>query len=275
MRKKHINHKYLLGLYHKVNDFLTVDKGDKGNLPDIIVSFCTVVEKILKIKLHEKNPILVFDQLKCKDADLLVAITMRKEKNIETVKIAETVERFKLVFSKIFSDDELQALIEVFYIRNSFIHGYKPDDEIVFKADDVVKKIGTIWEKVSKEAASLFGEKSIKKITPKKKYSEEELEQVLIEGVKSKIKSSRDLGLFNYYEIQPVNTFNNFYPFTGEKCPRCGAYGFSLDGLDQEMFNQGIFERYPPYTFTDLYKCKKCNLELTKKEYEIAKKLNQ
>lgn len=290
MSKERINHKYLLHLYSKVDESLTSSKNIKENLPDVIVSFCVVVEKIFKIKLHDINPVLVFEQSKIKDNDSFVSVAMNKEKNIETIKIPETIDRFKLVFVDIFSDDEFQALLDIYYIRNNFIHGYKPDDEISFEVDDVIKKMGTIWEKISNQAVDLFGKDTIKMNKPKKKYSEEELEKVLSEEVKKKIQSTGNeydspFSLSNFRsDYQDVSSdivrYSARYPtsfgFLGEQCPRCGSNEFSLDVPDTDVFSISTVRlRGSRKNFSDLYKCKKCNLELTRKEYEIAKKLKE
>ena len=65
MKKEEYN--YLFYLYNRINDFLSDEKWKDHELGDIIVSFCTVFEKILKIKLYKKNPMLVYDSRKLKD----------------------------------------------------------------------------------------------------------------------------------------------------------------------------------------------------------------
>lgn len=257
------DHKYLLGLYYKVDDYLTNNQNNQEGLPDIVVSFCIVVEKIIKIKLHKKNPVLLFDNSKIKENDALVAIISKKEKN--------------LVFKNIFSDDEMQALLDIYAIRNGFVHGYKPDSNILFDEEDVIKKLGTIWEKILNQAVILFGKDSIKKNKPKKKYSEEELEKVLEEEVRTKIKPiQRGNGIQRGYGLDGdmLQVSGSVFGFTGERCPRCGSYEFSLDDrLNSDIYSVTSVSMYPIRTFSDLYKCKKCHLELTRKEYEIVKKL--
>ena len=273
------DHKYLLHLYYKVDDYLTNNQNNQEGLPDIVVSFCIVVEKIIKIKLHKKNPVLLFDNSKIKENDALVAIISKKEKNIETSKIGEILGRFKLVFKNIFSDDEMQALLDIYVIRNGFVHGYKPDSNILFDEEDIIKKLGTIWEKISNQAVILFGKDSIKKNKPKKKYSEEELEKVLEEEVRTKIKPiQRGYGIQRGYRLDDdmLQVSGSVFGFTSEKCPRCGSHEFSLDDrLNSDIYSVTSVSMYPIRTFSDLYKCKKCHLELTRKEYEIAKKLNK
>ncbi|MEK7650664.1 MAG: hypothetical protein AAB364_02235 [Patescibacteria group bacterium] len=273
MKKK--EHKYLLYLHGRVNDYLTGNPDDKENLPDIIVSFCTVVEKILKIKLHRKNPVLIFDAGKLQDDNALATVVKKKEKDIKTAKIAGILARVKIIFSRIFSEEELQILTDVYNIRNEFNHSYKSDDEILLDPEDVVKKMGTLWGKISKQAVSLFGKDNVKTGIPKRKYSEEELEQVLIEEVRTKIKAMGETGNFIYprkWLTYNVDTAS-YYP-RGNKCPRCGSYGFSSDESDSYATN--VFSptvHFGGVSFPDLYKCKDCHLELTSKEYEIAKKL--
>ncbi|MCR4334761.1 MAG: rod shape-determining protein [Patescibacteria group bacterium] len=271
------NYKYLLRLYSVVGEYLFDVPTKQEDLPEIVVSFCIVTEKILKIKLHDENPVLVYENTKIKENDSLVAIIKGKELNIETIRIRETLDRYKLMFKNDFSDDEMQVLIDIYKVRNHFVHGYKSDAGILSDRENIVKKIGTVWEKISTQAISIFGKDLIKANKPKKKYSEEELEKVLIEEVKTKItpiKNTLETMVFGGLAI-PMYTRSSAYGYsiTGEECPRCGAYDFSLDGSDSDIFPQAASLYGSSRTFSDLYKCKKCNLELTKKEYEIAKKL--
>lgn len=273
MRKKISNHKYLLSLYSRVDEFLSDEDVAQHDLPNIIVFFCTVTEKILKIKLYNKNPILVFDGSRVKDDNSISIIALKKEKDIETLRIENIINRFSMVFRNIFTSDELQALRDLYHIRNCFVHGYKTDDKIDFDTEDILKKMGTVWEKITKQAIILFGKDIIKENKPKKKYSEEELEKVLTEEVKKKIQGTKySFGQYPY-EYQDLISYSTLI---GETCPRCGSNSFSKergeDGLEPFMFT-GISRLYSGDGIVDLYKCKKCHLELTQKEYEIAKKI--
>ncbi|KKR60954.1 MAG: hypothetical protein UU01_C0031G0014, partial [Parcubacteria group bacterium GW2011_GWA2_40_37] len=80
--------------------------------------------------------------------------------------------------------------------------------------------------------------------------------------------SAISLGYDRPYQI-PSSVFS----IGNESCPRCGAYSFSLDEINSGVIS--LSSIYNAGTFSDLYKCKSCNLELTKKEYEIAKKLKK
>lgn len=145
MQKKSKNsteQKYLLLLYRKVADFLSTESVKDEELPDVMVSFCTVIEKILKIKLHKKNPVLIFSASQLKDENSLVAVILKKEKDIETLKIKDILSRFIVVFDNYFTPDEAQALIDIYGVRNFFIHGYKADDKINFISEDIIKKNG-------------------------------------------------------------------------------------------------------------------------------------
>lgn len=269
------NYKYLLRLYSQVDDYLADVPSKQETLPETIVAFCVVTEKLFKIKLHIKNPILVYENSKTKENDALVAIVKEKELNIETIKIRETLDRYQLMFENSFSDDEVQVLIDIYNVRNHFIHGYKSDDSILTDRENMVKKMGTVWEKISAQAVSIFGNELIKANKPKKKYSEEELEKVLIEEVKTKIKSTQsDYSLFRNLSAYSSHHYD-FLTATGEKCPRCDSYGFSLESSVPDIYSVASAGLLTPVSrnYSDLYKCKSCNLELTRKEYEIAVKL--
>lgn len=285
--KNNKNFKYLLGLYSLVDDYLANVPTKQENLPDVVVSFCIATEKIFKIKLHKKNPVLVYENCKTKEDDALIAIIKERELDIETIRIRETVSRYNLMFN-FFSEDEIQVLFDIYNIRNHFVHGYKSDDNILLEKENIVKKMGTVWEKISIEAVSIFGKDLIKSNKPKKKYSEEELEKVLIEEVRKKIQSTDEYNVFSVISPRGFNYQNPIsserlsviaptaYGFmgVGDQCPRCGSYDFSLDSQDFNSVSLNSLYNYGK-TFSDLYKCKKCNLELTKKEYEIAKKLKK
>lgn len=274
MRKKISNHKYLLSLYSRVDEFLSDEDVALHDLPNIIVFFCTVAEKILKIKLYNQNPMLVFDGSRIKDDNSISIIALKKEKDIETLRIENIINRFSIVFRGIFTSDELQALRDLYYIRNCFVHGYKTDDKIDFDTEDILKKMGTVWEKITKQAIILFGKDIIKENKPKKKYSEEELEKVLTEEVKKKIQWIKHT--FEYFPYEGKNLTSSLSFSDNERCPRCGYYNFSKDRRANEIESFVFIDEPRSYInndFADLYKCKKCNLELTQKEYEIAKKI--
>ncbi|MES2087587.1 MAG: hypothetical protein V4467_01190 [Patescibacteria group bacterium] len=277
MTKKKSSHKYLLFLYSRVEEFLSSENSAEKEIPDNIVSFCIAVEKILKIKLHNKNPLLVFDTKYIQDSNSLSIIALKKEKDIETARIKEILGRFKIIFKNIFTEDEFQAISDIYELRNYFVHGYKSEDQIIFDSEDVLKKMGTIWEKVSPIATALFGKENIKNSKPKKKYTEAELEKVLEEEVEKMIKRSDNRFVVSMYD--DVIQTNSFF-HSGEQCPRCGTYGFSLGGNPNDPWALSVYDSvtgaHGMAGFeggVNLYKCKKCNLELTEKQYEIAKRI--
>ncbi|MBT6068190.1 hypothetical protein HOG48_00365 [Candidatus Peregrinibacteria bacterium] len=269
MNKKEKNYKYLLTLYALVDEYLAKVPAKQENLPEIVVAFCVVTEKILKIRLHKRNPVLAYENAKMKEDDALVSIIKRKELDIETIKLRKTLNRYQLVFNGKFSDDEIQVINDLYKLRNHFLHGHKSDDDILSDKENIVKKMGTVCVGISAQAISTFGKDVIKSNKPKKKYSETELKNVLIEEVKKKIERRKGVGL----SISPYihNDFDSLYSTSFEKCPRCGANGFSID--DSNSCFTGTFIASMNYGASDLYRCKSCNLELTRKEYEIAKEL--
>lgn len=275
--KNPASHKYLLSLYHRVDDLLSGDVSE-GNLPDLVVSFCTITEKILKIKLHNKNPLLVFDTSYLRDNISFSIAALKKEKDTKTAKIDDIIERFEIVFKKGLRSGEFQALRDVYKVRNNFVHGYKPDNEIDFDIDDITKKMSTIWLKVSKIAVTLFGKENIKTPKPKKTYTEEELEKILEEEVRKMISANPVGDLYQFvvtgssayqnFIQEPTNAYFDYTIGAGDRCPRCGSYSFLLDGGPSDIFIETLSTMRPR-----LYKCKKCHLELTEKQYEIAKRI--
>ena len=285
-KKVEKNYEYLLRLYSLVDEFLAKTSDKQDNLPEAIVAFCIVTEKLFKIRLHKENPILVYETIKVKDGDALAAVVKGIELNIETIQIRETLIRHTLIFQNEFSDDEVQVMTDIYNIRNHLIHGYKADNEIIADKENIVKKMGTVWEKISIQAQQLFSKSAIKANKPKKKYSEEELEKILTEEVKTKIKSSGGYGslpirigsMFDSSDLtQDFVKYSNrnisIFGFGGERCPRCDSLGFSLDEKNSDIFSSSISIYSYNKNLSDLYECKNCGLELTKKEFEIAKKI--
>lgn len=270
------NYKYLLRLYSLVDECLASASEGQNNLAEVVVAFCIVTEKLFKLRLHGKNPVLVYEGSRLKDDDSLVSVIKEKELSVETIRIRETLNRYKLMFQDEFSDGEMQVLSDIYNARNHFVHGYKSDDDILSDSDNILKKMGTVWSKISVQAVSIFGKDLIKANKPKKKYSEEELEKVLTEEVRTKIKSIKsEYGMYALNnDMYSMSNYMSAFGLTGEKCPRCGSYEFSLDETSPNMDALLVTRIYSQrINFSDLYKCKKCGLELTKKEYAIAKKL--
>lgn len=282
------NYKYLVSLYSRIGEYLSTEPIDVDTLPEMIVSFCVVTERMLKAKLYRKNPILVFDSSKIKEDSALTAVTLGKEDNIETIKIRQMTERLKLVFKTFLSESELQALVDIYDIRNRLVHGYKPDSKVDYSHDDVLNKMGTIWEKLAPLATTLFGKNTIKRSRPIKKYTEEELESVLIDEVRQKIKSnSHGIGMLDVTTYDIPNQVWGAQGWDGlnylrkqETCPRCGSGTFSLEANGVDSYNPFyedlVFKNYlhgSRVGSSGLYKCSKCHLELTPKEYAIAKDL--
>ena len=286
MSKQKESHKYLITLYARVDEYLGDDNADPDQLPDIVVSFCIVIERLLKIKLYKKNPVLAFEISKMKEDSALSAIVLKKDSDIETIQIRQVLERIKIVFKRAFTEDELLALVDLYSVRNDFIHSYKADSKIALNYEDVIKKMGTVWEKMGPIATALLGKGAIKRSKPKKKYSEEELEQVLIDEVKEKIKSQRVFGRTFLNDTTYETAISRVDAGWGgawglvEKCPRCSSYGFSFERSKRDLFSTSayrafnqVLEEGSDQLFSGLYKCTQCHLELTAKEYEIAKRL--
>lgn len=277
--KSNNNHKYLLNLYSRVNEFLGEESINNDDVPEVIVSFCTAVEKILKIKLYNINPVLPYDTSGSivKQDDLLPAIVLKKENNsLQTLKIESIIKRVEIIFEDEFTSGELQILNDIYKLRSCFIHGCKSDNEVEYEVDEIVRKMGTFWPKISKIAEALFGADKIKSASPKKMYSEKELEKVLEDDVKKMIHSSKmEQPLYGHNLDGDMFTPELTY---GDKCPRCGSGLFSMISENRSwatMYDSiGTFTASPEFA-TGLYKCKKCNLELTEKQYEIAKKITK
>jgi len=165
----------------------------------------------------------------------------------------------------------------LYEIRNKLIHSYKEDISIITNEDDVIKKMGAIWEKISSMIVSLFGDDAIKTSIPKKKYLDVELEAALKEEVRKKIDSRSPYSTIMRFadasiSFAPENIKDSYglseYSPPGEDiCPRCGHLTLARRN------NYSSYFAHKLTTSGDLYFCRKCNLELTKRELEMAREI--
>lgn len=273
--KKSDNYHYLIELHSSIDEYLSSSTPNHDKLQTIVVSFCIVTEKIFKIQLYKKNPLLVYNYKKLKEDDAFITIINKKERNVETISIGQLIERYSLLFDERFSGEEMQIIRDLFNIRNHFIHSHQPDNYHLNNADIIITKMGTVWSQISSQSKEIFGNSLIKVKKPKKTYSDSQLKELLKNEVKKKIEKKG-----NFDEIWSHVVLTEEYPAFGigksERCPRCGKYGF-----EKEPFNtittcatgSYYFNDFKNYNSDGLYKCKSCNLELTKKEFEIAKEI--
>ncbi len=287
-------------LYSRVDEFLAGEV-DTNDIPDIIVSFCIVVERLLKIKLYERNPLLVFEDKVITNSSIAIIALGRKTEH-HTAQIKIILGRYGIIFEKVFTEDEFQAIGDIFDLRNDFIHGYADDSSVNYDPDSIVIKIGTVWTKVSEIAVSIFGKKFIKMSNRKKKYTEKQLEKVLEEEVRKMIQSLPSLARRNEQIAVLMNSSPNleideklfaapyhvdlhsadvFRGLTGgdEVCPRCHSRSFVLtkDETNWSFYNS-LYAAVPQVlineNLSNLYKCRQCHLELTPKYYAIAKRIS-
>lgn len=288
MARKTKEYKYLLHLYSRVNKYLSDNKPKTEELEEVIVSFCTVVERVLKMKLHSKNPILIFDVSKLKDDDAISALAMKTDTSVETIKIQSTLNRFKILFKKTFSDEELISIKDIYNVRNNLVHSYLSEERVTLDKDDFIKKMSFIWPKISKLTKSLLGKERILSSTPKKSYTEAEFKKAIIDELMKKIgqpvKSNYSELLYTSDNIANGYSSHNSYD---KKCPRCqlfefgvsnkkfGASGYGIGGnisvIEAVLFNSvtSLGGDLGRYSHPQIYRCKKCNLELTQSEYEL------
>ena len=263
---------YLLKEFRFVNENLAKEEIDNDELPDIVVGFCTVLEKMFKIRLHKKNPALVFSPKKLSDSDSIVAVSLKKETDIHTASITDILYVYGKVFPRGIKDDEIETVKSILQVRNQFLHSYKKDADLDFDHTDVIKKMSTVWEKrIQPLAIIFFGKSKVRSAKPVRKYTEEELHMILVEEVRKKLqKNTYGQPVTISSTLTPTNSittaFNSIqsnayslHSTTTEECPRCNTFNFA--------------KRQIPSTGQYLYSCTFCNLELTEREFEIAKQV--
>ena len=279
-RKVKKKHDFVIGLFSQVDAYLSEDTPDPKQLPTSLVNFCVVAEKVLKMHLYKKNKTLPYDVSKLKDANLLVAVATGKESNdVGTIQYEEVIQRFGAIYKRTFTEEEFEILKDLYKLRNCFMHTHKADDEIDFDSEDIIKKMGTLWPTISKLAIKVLDKAKIKSSRPKKTYSEEELRAVLVEEVRKKINQPIKNGPVTYSDLVNQSTI----AATGPSCPRCGSEKFGrktepsspLSPWDNGtvVWTDAARDAFVSIRqlAPDIYKCKKCNLELTEKEYELYK----
>jgi uncharacterized protein with PIN domain len=143
--------------------------------------------------------------------------------------------------------------------------------------------MGAVWEKISNLVVTIFGKDAIKANKPKTKYTEKELEMVLEEEVKKKIGGSNSRSSISFitsfpgeYVARVNDDFTGNFFSRAELCPRCNSYSLSLENHQPQSVtipSASAIDQFLYHKPSNLYRCSNCNLELTRKEYEIAKKL--
>lgn len=268
---------YLAHLYLRVNEYLADGKqAELATLADAVVSFCIVLERLLKIRLYNQNPILLFHSSQLKADGAILAIVMEKEVSIETICITDVIERFNTIFPSVFTEYELQALQDIFNSRNHLVHSYKGDSNVL-EDGDLLAKMGTIWDKISAITVDVFGSSPLKRSKPRKKYSETELKEILIKELREKIKNhpqTYDGPGFSYdvesYAYEAPNIWRSEM-----KCPRCRSLSLIREhGPSTYDFIREL--AFIPGTQPEgIYKCGSCHLELTKREYELLQEAGE
>lgn len=285
---------FVSSLHSKVDSFLSDEHQDLDEVEEIIVLFCIFTEKTVKTKLYQKNPILCFDLQGpiLKDVSLLASITLGKKIDTTTCRkcnFSTILERFEKVFPRIFTNKEITVLKSISKERNEIVHDYFSKNKDLLNAENLVKKMSEVWPKVSGQGRVVFGKDVIKMgKTPKKLYSQEELDAILESEVEVKLNQGF-LPLSNTLrEVSFASHDDSFVSVSGsdehlkqnymsvsyalnEECPRCGRNSFSQKFITSAWSSADFTKR--KYGDSDFYECGFCGLELTKTEYEIAKKL--
>lgn len=271
MPKKKENYSYVKSLFIKVNNFLDSDEKNLSELPDIIVSFCIMIEKTVKITLYSKNPLLIFEHAHIRDCNTISVIALKKDHgDIPTIKMDMALDRFFIVFKNKLSQDKIEVLKGLYKIRNEFVHGYKQDNQVCLDSDDIIKKMGFLWLDISKICTKVLklNQADIKK--PILKYTQDELDKVLEDEVQLMISPRKEKSILNslyekslsYDKLIPISSSASFGIYN-RVCPRCKQRTLNHSGNSLSLLSE-----------PGLYKCKECDLELTEKQYEIATRLN-
>ena len=271
---------YLLEAYNITHTYLTKKEADECSSKDfseLVINFWLIVEKILKIRLYQKNPALVFRCSDLQSEDQLIAIAKECEDCINTVKFEKVLNRFKKVFKNVFEVEEIKAIEDIYKVRNNIIHSYKSCEDLDLDEEAAFKKMGSIWTKLTEQAEIILGP-SIQKGNPKETYTKEELRKMLEDAVREKIGYNEKIGNDKIDCFVDESEVGPFYDaFRAPTCPRCNTPGFSkkrirTNNLSSEPF---IYEasQENKKDYSELYKCEECNLELTEEEYKIAKEI--
>ncbi|MEI6352906.1 MAG: hypothetical protein WCO35_03150 [Candidatus Nomurabacteria bacterium] len=278
MRKLNIkDYAYISKLYSEIKN--TLKSKNNINLVEklsLVVNFCVLLEKLIKLRLSVENKLLVYYGKSFND-DFIFGILKDKIPPTSFEAKTKTFNEANNLFNKlfdVFSENEILLLDNIYNIRNAIVHSYFQDNKILDSEENIIKDISTILDKVNSLLEEMFGKEAIAsiKIGGEEKYSKEELEEVLREQVRKKILYGRNKRT-NYFfdKLSMIKTEEYSFPNNGLSCPACGNY--SLEGKDIENNFYPIAVSVFNYKDKDIYICSKCGLQLTKREYEIAKEI--
>lgn len=85
----------------------------------------------------------------------------------ETIKIHSTLNRFEILFDKTFSAQEILSIKDIYVVRNSLVHNYLSEENLIKDKQGLIKQMSYIWPKISKLAKSVLGRERILSSKPK------------------------------------------------------------------------------------------------------------
>lgn len=297
---------YLQNIFKKISQLLEKNLEDisEAEIAEASHDFCILIERILKMKLYQKNPLLVFDASRI-DNNNLLPIARGEDLSFNTIKFEETLKRFNYIFLNFSFGDYFTPVLTSLYEenRNPLTHSYKSDKDIVNlkNKEKIVKDIGSLFPWFSDIAKDFIDiSEAPADISIGKKYTEEELEEIFKEELKKKLiyyknndyftnsLNTSNTNFLKVSELKPITFMEPLKPglidipqiepsFSSRdisihnECPRCRLYKLKSPGKDN-LYNYLV---YPAQSQNNsyLYKCSNCNLELTEKEYQMSKKI--
>lgn len=257
----------------KVREILNKQNSSEGEVFSVVIDMVFIVEQIVKIKLSEKNFLLIYKKLP-ENSVIKPIINYEAIKDQKTLTANEALNLFKIFFPRSLITKNSQSLELLIEYRNELYHHIVP-----FKAIEKEKMIqlartvySTITDILKKYIGPLPDKQDIKST-----LTQEEIFELFKDSVQRKIRLTRldsqslnmrsdaGFGKLSIYKspLMEVVAPRNYFGHGDNVCPRCGNYSFK-----EVTPNPYLAGNYEPY-----FECSICHLELTPEEYKIAKKI--
>ncbi|MDB5188239.1 MAG: hypothetical protein JWO50_759 [Candidatus Kaiserbacteria bacterium] len=247
----------------RIRKVIDKNKAESFEVYELVLDVVYLIEQVLKIKLVEKNPLLIYDKIPSGN-DLVNAVEGKAAENENTVLVGKAL----LLYRMFNSDSEiaktqLKVFEVLFLYRNELYHNVLPFTSV--KPITLIKLSREAFNALLPELNTILGKVEKLKSTDDG-ISKDEVVALFRESVKRKISIGKFVpyrfGAFSMFE--PQDDF--IYAFGNNKCPRCGSYTLKEESaVTAWRWQEGIVSPY--------FACSKCHLELTPEEYEEAKKI--
>jgi len=267
---KDMKHSLLLQKLKRIIETVESKNPKDEDVYEVVLDFILALEHILKKILHKKNKLLIYNiNLNNQNIDLAKTILEDRQEGVNSVQAKDALLRYVKIFPK----SKLvrhQASIEILISnRNEIQHGINVKN--MQSKEELLRVFNDVLPVFLEEAKKVLGVLPIMKMKADKVYAEKTVQSIYDNIVLSKITNYKK-DIFLPDSLDNIGSSSNFYStlhnIGSELCPRCSNFSLSKKYQTDSIFNSLILNHDP-----DMYTCSKCNLELTKLEYEAVQRL--